>query len=689
MRLSQNLKQAGRSFVAAVTLCTLPLNAFGQQPTTPEKPQPQSTVLGVSTSTPEYLNGYRHFPNPFAPYTPHKIQDPSFTNTPRIEQLIKNGVLVISLNDAIAIALENNLDLAIARYNLSIADTDILRAKSGGSIRGVATGLVQGTPGGGQGGFGTGASGAGGTTTGAGGAGSGGGGLVQSTLGAGAAIEQFDPSISGTIQIDRNTTPLASPILTSGGATTQNSISQNNTTANFQYNQGFATGTALGIAFNNNRSASNSPGTSLSPLLTSSFRFTVRQRLLQGFGLNNQLRFIRIAKNNKQISDFAFKNQVIATVNQIQNIYWDLVNAYEDLKVKERSVALAQKTLSDNRKQVEIGTLAPIEIVRADSEVATRNQELIVSQTNLQLQQTLLKNALSRNLSDPTLAAIPVIPSDVMSLAHEEPVPPVDELLKQALAQRPDLEQSRIDLTNRDISKRAARNALLPSLDFYGFYGASALAGDQNRLLTCVPTGTSTSPTCIPANTIATRGGYGDLYDRFGESPSRGVGFTLNIPLRNRAAQADQIRSELEYRQAQLRYQQQQNTVGIEVRNAAFALLQNRARVSAAEQGRRLANESLEAEQKKYSLGASTNFQVLQAQRDLALAESNLVAAMSAYEKSRVELDRVTGNTLSRNNISLGDAVIGKVEVLPNVPGVVQRPADQRLQPQQTTPPPQ
>ncbi|HUS18225.1 MAG TPA: TolC family protein, partial [Terriglobales bacterium] len=682
MRFSQNLKETGRSFVAAVTLFTFSLSAFGQQPSpAPDKPQPQSTV---STSTPEFQNGFRHFPNPFAPYMPHKIADPAFTNTPRIEQLIKNGVLVISLNDAIAIALENNLDIAIARYNLNIADTDILRAKSGGSIRGVATGLVQGTPGGGQGGFGTGASGAGGTTSGAGGAGSGSSGLVTSTLGAGSAIEQFDPSISGTFQMDRNTSPLASPILTSGGATTQSSISQNNTTANLSYNQGFATGTALGVAFNNNRSASNSPGSSLSPLLSSNYRFTLRQHLLQGFGLNNQLRFIRIAKNNKIISDVGFKNQVISTVNQIQNIYWDLVNAYEDVKVKERSLGLANKTLSDNRKQVEIGTLAPIEIVRADSEMATRNQELIVSRTNLQLQQTLLKNALSRNLSDPTLAAIPVVPSDVMSIDPNEVVPPVEELLRQALAQRPDLEQSRIDLTNRDISKRAARNALLPTLDVYGFYGGSALAGDQNRLVTCVPAGTSTSASCLPAGSIGTVGGYTDVFGRFGDAPSRGVGITLNIPLRNRAAQADQIRSELEFRQAQLRFQQQQNTIGIEVRNAQFALLQNRARVEAAQQGRRLANESLEAESKKYSLGASTNFQVLQAQRDLALSESNLVTAMSAYEKSRVELDRVTGNTLARNSISLGDAIIGRVETMPNVPGVTPRGPDN---PATTTPP--
>ncbi|HUQ50476.1 MAG TPA: TolC family protein [Terriglobales bacterium] len=679
-----------RSALAAVTLFALPLNGFAQQtaPNVPDKPVPQAMV---NTSRPEFLNGKGHLPNPIGPYTPTKLADASFSNTPRIEQLIRDGVLVISLNDAIALALENNLDLAIARYNLNIADTDILRAKSGSGIRGVASGLVQGTPGGGQGGFGTGASGAGagGTTGGAGGAGSGSSGLVTSTLGAGSAVEQFDPSISGSVQIDRSTQPLSSPILTSGGATSQNSISQNNTSANLAYNQGFATGTALGVSFNNNRSASNSPGGSLSPLLTSNYRFTLRQHLLQGFGPSNQLRFIRIARNNKQISDIAFRNQVISTVTQIQNIYWDLVNAYEDVKVKERSLGLAEKTLSDNRKQVEIGTLAPIEIVRAESESGTRDQELIVSRTNLQLQQTLLKNAITRNLSDPTLASIPVVPSDVMAIGTDEVVPSVEELLRQALEQRPDLQQSRIDLTNREINKKAARNALLPTLDVFGFYGGSALAGDQNRLLTCVPDGTSTAVTCLPPGTISTTGGYSDLFGRYSDSPTRGVGLSLNIPLRNRAAQADQIRSELEYRQAQLRFQQQQNTVGIEVRNAQFALIQNRARVQAAQKGRRLANESLDAEGKKYSLGASTNFQVLQAQRDLTQSESTLVAAMSAYEKSRVELDRVTGNTLTRNNISLGDAILGKVEILPSVPGIMPRPADNPIQSTPPPPPPQ
>ncbi|MCI0354014.1 MAG: TolC family protein, partial [Acidobacteria bacterium] len=351
--------------------------------------------------------------------------------------------------------------------------------------------------------------------------------------------------------------------------------------------------------------------------------------------------------------------------------------------MRERSRALAEKTLSDNRKQVEIGTLAPIEIVRAESEVATRNQELIVAQTNLQLQQLLIKNAITRDLRDPRLAAATVIPSDAMQLPEQEPVVPVQDLLRDAYQHRPELSQARIDLTNRDINQKAARNALLPSVDLVAWYGAAGLAGEQNAIATCL-NAANDSDGCdaadvaarrsLPAGSIPRTGfpnAFRNLFDN--SNPDYAVGFNLNIPLRNRAAQADQVRSELEYRQAQLRLRQLENQVGIEVRNAQFALQQNRARVDAAAKGRQLAQESLDAEQKKYALGASTNFQVLQAQRDLTLAESNLVAARSAYEKSRVELDRVTGLTLSRNRISMDDAERGAVQTMPSVPGVVPR----------------
>jgi len=620
-------------------------------------------LAGVSSSAwaqrTDYSKGQSPLPNPIAPFQARNVAPPQFNNSPRIDQLIKNGKLMLSLDDAIALALENNLDLAIARYNLDIADTDILRTKAGAAARGVATGLVTGTPGGGVGGFGTGASGAsaGGTTSAAGGAGTGTGGLVTSTTGVGPTVPSFDPFLSGTMQIEHAIFPQSSPVL--AGVP---SLTQNTGTANYSYNQGFATGTNMSVGFNNSRITSNSIRTSLNPVLNSSFRLTVSQHLLQGFGIAPNKRFIRMAKNSREIADIAFRGQVISTVTQIQNIYWDLVTAYEDVRVKERSLGLANQLLGDTRKQVQIGTLAPIEVVRSQSAVASARQDLIVSQTALQLQQLLTKNALSRNLQDPTLAAADVVPTDTMVMPAAEPVTPIQDLVNDALSHRWELAQSRIDLTNRDINKKAARSALLPTLDLFGFYGSSALGGLQNPLLG------------LPAGTVPTVGygsTFGSLFDS--TAPDKGMGLSLTIPLRNRSAQADQIRSELEYTQAQMRLQQLQNQIRIEVRNAQYALEQNRARVDAAQAGARLAAESLDAEQKKYLLGASTNYNVLQAQRDLTQAESNLVAARAAYEKSRVEVDRATGLTLTRLGIDVADAENAQVKKMPNVPGVVPR----------------
>ena len=640
--------------------------------------------LAGAQQTVDFSKSANAFPNVLGPYIPRHVAQPQFTNAPRIDQLVKDGKLMLSLNDAIALALENNLDLAIARYNLPIADTDILRAKSGGSIRGVATGVVQGTPGGGVGGFGSGASGAGagGTTTGAGGAGTGASGQVLTTTGVGSAVSSFDPILTSTLNINHTAQPLTSSFVTG-----TNQLTQNFGNANFNYFQGFATGTNLNVSFNNQRVATNNIRSVIEPAITSGFQMTVTQHLLSGFGFLPNMRFIRIAKNNREISDVAFRQQVITTVTQIQNIYWDLVNAYEDMEAKQRALDLANKTLSDNKKQVEIGTLAPIEITRAQSVVSSAENDLIVAQTTLQLQQLLMKNAISRSLADPTLAAAPVIPTDTMSMPAQEPVVPIQDLVNEALGHRPELAQSRIDLTNRDINKKSAANALLPTVDLVGWYGNSGLAGPASP--TC-----QADPLCAPTIPSAFVGGFSDAFDTILHHtfPNYAIGFNVTIPIRNRAAQADQVRSELEYRQAQMRLQQLQNQIVIEVRNAQFSLQQNRARAAAAQEARRLAAESLDAEQKKYALGASTNTLVLQAQRDLATSESALVQAMSAYEKARVELDRSTGRTLSSNNISMDDAESGNVKTMPNVPGVVARPAattQQEAQPQvQPTGPP-
>jgi outer membrane protein len=645
----------------------------------------------------DYTKPRSHFPNPIGPYLPRNVSPPNLSNTPRVEPLIQNGKLMLSINDAIALALENNLDIAIARYNLNIADTDILLANAGQSTRGVNTGIVQGTPGGGVGSIGTTGSqggGAGGTTTGAGGAGAGSSGLVTSTLGVGSSVPSFDPIITSTLQIDHGNSPSSNAF--SGVPV----IQQNTGTANFFYQQGFHTGTNMTVGFNNSRVTTNQPFTTLSPTLNSNFRFTLTQPLLQGFGLLPTTRFIRIAKNNREISDVAFRLQVITTVNQIQNIYWDLVNAYENVKVQQESLTLAEKTLSDNKKQVEIGTLAPIEIVRAQSVVSTDQQTLIVAQTTLQLQQLLMKNALSRTLVDPVLAEAEVVPTSRMEVPPTEPVVPIQDLVNDALSHRAELVESRIDLTNRDLNNKSAKNALLPSLGLFAYYGGTGLGGSFNpNAKVCTTAGEAfcTQPSDIPPST-SIGGTIGQLFDS--SAPDKGVGVSLTIPLRNRAAQANQVRAELEYRQSQMRLQQLENQVRIEVRNAQFAVQQNRASVEAARAAVELGRQSLDAEQKKYALGASTTTLVLQAQRDRAQSESNLVSAMAAYEKSRVELDRVIGFTLDRLGILVADAERGQVTKMPAVPYATQRqdvtpevtqPQQQQpqAQPQQPQQPPQ
>src|SRR5450631_3949875 len=375
-RLASIIRLAGAaSLVATLTMgCVAQDAASAPLPAAP-KPLP---VLN-------YAQPVSHFPNPIGPYTPRHLSAPNLANTARIDSLMRDGKLYLSLNDAIALALENNLDIAIARYNLNIADTDIWRANAGSSTRGVNTGLVQGTPGGTGSGVGTTSTGggAGGTTSGSGGAGAGTAGLVTSTSGVGAAVPLFDPILTGTLQLDQ--TRAQSPNAFGNAFTDTHTA-----TYDFGYQQGFAWGTNLSVGFNNSRNTSTSTFQTHSPQLNSNFRATISQPLLSGFGLLPNTRFIKIAKNNREISDVAFRLQVITTVNQIENIYWDLVNAYENVKVQQDSLTLAQKTFSDNRKQVEIGTLAPIEVVRAQSVVATNQQSLIVAQTNLQLQQLLM-----------------------------------------------------------------------------------------------------------------------------------------------------------------------------------------------------------------------------------------------------------------------------------------------------------
>jgi outer membrane protein len=680
-----------RLAAAAGLLASLTLAAWAQE--APAAPTPQNTPEARPLPVLNYAQPVSHFPNPIGPYTARHVAAPNLANTARLDSLMHDGKLYLSLNDAIALALENNLDIAIARYNLNIADTDILRAKSGASTFGVNTGVVQNTPGGGVGGLGGQVgSGTGGTTLGTGGAGAGAAGLVQSTFGQGPQINSFDPIITGTLQEDHFSQKTAN--LFQGVAPIGAILIQNTGTVNFGYQQEFTSGTNLSVAFNNSRATTNSAFQGISPELTSNFKATITQHLLQGFGFASNTRFIRIAKNNRELSDVAFRLQTITTVDQIENMYWDLVYAYENVRVKEESLAFSEKTLSDTKKQVEIGSLAPIEAVRAQSQVAADQQSITVAKTNLQLEQLLMKNALSRTLHDQVLANAEVIPTSTMEVPANEEVQPTEDLVNDALRHRAELVESRIQLNSQELSNKAVRSALLPTLDAFAYYGGAGLGGKQNPLNECSTPETQlqqifgcASPGSPFDPTFPTTG-LGGTYNQLvnSTSPDKGIGLQLNIPLRNRAAQAVQIRSELEYRQLQMALQQTENRISIEVRNAQFGVEQNRASVASAQAAVDYARQSLDAEQKKYQFGTSTTTLVLQNRSALATAESTLLSATASYEKQRLELDRATGQLLDHAGISIDDAARGQVTHMPNVPYVAPRkdvPAGTTQQPQQ------
>ena len=585
--------------------------------------------------------------NPLNAYSPDRVPEPQLANSPRLDQLVRDGKLYLSLRDAINLALENNLDLAIARYNLPIANTDMLRTRAGGVFRGVNTGVVQGTTGGGVGGFGAGApgAGAGGTTSGAGGAGAGASGLVQSTLGTGTAVSSYDPSLSANMGIEHATSPLSNQQIYGIP-----SLQLNTGQVNVNYFQAFPTGTNISFDLSNNRQTTNSPFTNLSPALSAGFRFRFEQQLLAGFGFGPNLRYLRIAKNNKKISDIAFKDQVIATVTQIENIYWDLVSAYEQARVNEQSSAFAQQSLENAKKQLQLQSIPAMDVMRAEAEVSRRDQDLTVARTNLELQASLMKNALTKSLDDPVLEEMPVVPTDRMQAADSQISPPILDLISEALQNRPELLESHVDLVNRQISGKAARNALLPTLSLVGFYGGAGLAGELN------PVFSGSNSSTVPKDFAgALNGAFNN------SSPDYYIGLSLNIPIRNRVAKADQYRSELEYRQAQLRMEQQKKQVRIEVRNAQYALEQTHARVGAAQKAHDLAERTFEITKKEQELGAGSNYQTMTAQRDLAVATLDLVNAMTTYEKAKVELDRATGMTLEHNGIQIQDAITGIV----------------------------
>lgn len=574
------------------------------------------------------------------------------SNSGRLDALVRAGKLYLSLQDAIAASLENNIDIEVQRYGPRIAEMDLARAKAGSSIRGVSTGVSSGSSGA------TGSSGSG-TSVGGTQAGS----TSTSIANSGPSTASLDPVLTGNIQFGHFSAPQTSTFLTG-----TNTLTQSQKLVNLSVGQSFLTGTSGTFSLNNTIGSSNSLRNDFNPVTTANAELLVSQHLLQGFGRAVNDRNIRIAKNNIQVADLVFKQQVESSVSNVISLYWDLVAFNEDVAVKQQALALSRKLYDDNKKQVEIGTLAPIEIVRAEAEVASREQDLTNSETNVLQQETIIKNAISRNgVASITIADVRIVPTDRIRMPDVEPIQPLQDLVGKALDSRPELAQTRIQLENSKIGLKGTKNALLPTIDGYVDLRNRGQAGS----ISAFPIQDPTTGKLIPRPTDSVNGyflgGYGTVLGQLlGRNfPDYSAGFQLNIPLRNRAAQADYVNAQLSLRQNELQLQRQINGVRVDVQNALIALQQARARYLAAEKNRALQVQTLDAEQKKYALGASTVFLVIQAQRDLATADSSRVAALSAYARARTQLDLSTGATLEVNHVQIDEAVQGRVAAPP------------------------
>jgi outer membrane protein len=603
--------------VAAIAL-TPGFPAFAQQQGQAETPPPAQPPLQVRTiqvSNENYTYGKPWFPHILGPYTPLKVPEPVLVNAPRIEQMIHDGKLSISLQDAIDLALENNLDIAIQRYSPWLAETNILRTYGGGASRGSLNALGN------------------------------------------IPAQNFDPLFTSSLSMDQRQIPVNNPLtagIAGGSASTFFVLNTHATVANFQYAQGFHTGTSFSAAFDNTRGSSSSPQNFFSPFVNSSFVFTANQQLLNGFGLLANERNIRIAKLNKNLADRAFEQQAITSVTAVANAYWELAFARGNVDVALHQVELADKLYSDNKKQVEIGTLAPLEIVQAEAQVATANQTLIVARTTLLQDELTLLNLITKDPTAPELRNLEIVTTDT---AEVEPPAvekiPLEDAIKEAIMKRPDVLEAGTTLKADDINVRATKNALLPVLNLSAFYSSQGLAGDSSK---------------TPIPTISGPGtAFSDVFS--GKYPEYNASLSLTLPVRNRQAQADNATALLTARQDEARFRQVVNNAAIDVHNTQIALEQARVTLAAAAKTRDLDQQTLDAEQKKYQLGTSTLFNIVSDQNTLAGAASAEVRARMNLAEAKVNFDRAMGRTLEVYNITIADAKSGRPAKDTLIPG--------------------
>jgi outer membrane protein len=589
-------------------------------------------------------------------YRQRSVPPISLSNSSRIDSLIRSGNLYLSAQDVIALSLENNIDIEVQRYGPLLAREVLKRASAGGPLRSVGSSVAPGPISVSLSGVSVNTNGA--PVNAAGSGVSSGGGIVTQL---GPAIPALDPSLTAFVNFQHASAPQSNTFLS--GTT---SLVQDIRSYQVQYSQSWVYGLTAQLSFSSQHTKVNSLLYSLDPYTNGNLDLTLTQNLLNGFGSAVNGRNIRVQKNNLKVTDLQFKQQVITTVTAALNLYWDLVSFNQDVAARQQEVATAEQFLKNNQEQVRIGTLAEIEVTRAQSQLYAARQDLVISQTNLMQQETVLKNALSRTgVATSDLAEVHVIPLDTIAVPPADNLGGLNELVPQAMKNRVEIEQARINIDSNKLNLVGIKSSLKPTLQAFAELTNNGLSG------ALTDTGAS-----IPGFTYFA-GGYGNLLGEIFRRnyPNYSAGFSLNIPLRNRAAQSDYVTSLIEIRQNELNLQKQANQIRVDVQNALIGLQQARARYDAAVQGRILSQQTFDADKRKYELGATTPYQVVQDQRDLASAQSSEAQAMANYSHSRIALDQALGTTLEVNNISLEEAISGHAKAAPsNLPPQGARP---------------
>jgi len=632
-------------------------NAAGEQPASQPGAQTGSAASEPTRNLREgmgadYSTGKPMFPNPFAPYSPRSMPEPMLTNSTRLDQLIQDGKLMLSLDDAISLALENNLNIFVERFAPWIAETQLLKAQAGGVPQSFST--------------------------------------QQVVLGSSPSVS-FDPIISVGYSWSHGNFPVNNPFISGTGSSNILVVNQNSSGVNFGYTQGFHTGTNFSVTLDTPRSATNEPDVFFNPAFSPVLTATLTQPLLNGFGLLPNTRYIIEQKNSIKVANSLFAQQVIAVVTQTSNDYWELVYDRQNVKVQEAAVGVSQKLWEDNKKQLEIGTMAPLDVLTAESQLATDQQNLIVAQTTKLQQETVLLNDIAKNLLAKDVAGIEIVPTTAISTPDVVENIPLQDAVQEAWRKRPELYQADLNLKNSQIEVKVLRNALLPSLNGYIQYQSQGLNGtgfnttESNTTFVADPAsplvdangvpiliGGNAVFAGVPASTTAvTHGGVGDALSQVfrNQYPVYSAGVTLTMPLRNRSAQADSARAQFDERQLRVQYRQTENTIVINVRNAIIALQQDRSQVVAAEKARSLAQQTLDAEQKKYQLGSSTSYQVVLRSRDLTQAQGTALRAQANLAEALVNFNQAMGRTLEVQHITVAEAMRGEMSKDPLIPG--------------------